>query len=145
MTRISGKVKKEELKQKPIDPLWRGLGCFSFLAFTVGFYFLIGFLINRINEANQTQRFLPPPIQNGIPRSPFTLVDYAIPNTGQNLGTDVVDVRRIKFGWDWVDLTFTLFFGLIVYALVVIVYGLINPPPKDEVADYIQRRNSRSR
>ncbi|MBL8045346.1 MAG: hypothetical protein JNL09_02340 [Anaerolineales bacterium] len=145
MTRISGKVRKDELKQKPIDPLWRGIGCFSFLAFTVGFYFLMGFLITRINEANQTQRFLPPPIENGIPRSPYTLVDYEIPNNGQNLGTDVVSIRRITFGWDWVDLAFTFFFALIAYALTVILYGIFNPPPKDDVGQYIQRRSGRSR
>lgn len=145
MTRISGKIKKEEFKQKPIDPLWRGLGCIFFLLLTVGLYFLMGFLVERINLANQTQRFLPPPIQSGIPRAPFKIVDYEIPNTGQNLGTDVVDIRRITIGGDWVDLAFTLFFSLILYALFVILYGLLNPPPKDEVAQYIRRRSDRSR
>jgi len=145
MARISGKIQKDVQKQKPIDPLWRGVGCFSFLLFTVGLYFLIGFVITQVNIANQTQRFLPSPLQNGIPRAPYTLIDYEIPDTGQNLGTDVVSIRRITFSWDWVDLTFTLFFSLILYALMVIVYGIINPPPKDEVAPYIQRRSGRSR
>ncbi len=97
----------KEPKKETIDPIWRGIGCLILLGLTVGAFWLTGYLI----ELQQQTGFLPV----GIP------TNFSVP-----VGRFFTIPGRLIM-----QLVVTIFLDIIVYGLMVVGYGVVNPPKKD--------------
>jgi hypothetical protein len=91
-------------KQRRLNPVWHGIGFVVMVALTIGTFWLAGLML----ELNWQQPFLPFP----VPRN-FTLTLHeALPVIPGRLMVQVVT---------------TLLIDLLAFALMVLVYGIVNP------------------
>jgi hypothetical protein len=128
--------RERDVKKKGVDPIWRGIGCVMLLVLTVGSYFASDAIITALNESNAKRTFLPGTLSTGIPRPSYTLFTYNFPRPIDRIGDIVLSepIRSWTVKIDFVNLGVTVFFSIILYALVVLVWAVINPPklgPKD--------------
>jgi len=97
----------QPLKPKDsLNPIWRGVGCIILIILAVGGYLAAGFLL----DLNQRQPFLPFP----VPPANFSVVIIK--------GLLAIPGRVL------IQLGAMLLVDIFAYALMVIVYGIINPP-----------------
>ena len=108
-------------KKKGLDPIWRGVGCVVLVVFTVGGFFLAGYLLD-LNY-----------------RSPF--IPFAIPHgyTVHIVGPLYVPAQLT------VQLGLTLVIGIVGYSLMTVIYGLANPIQSGEKDAPPQRRGGPSK
>jgi len=102
---MSRQFQQQPMKPKGpnVHPIWRGIGCFMLVIMTVGGYWAGGFLL----DLNQRQRFLP----------------FAIPSN-----FNVVIFKFAVPGSVLVQLGAMIVVDIIAYAVMVVIYGLFNPP-----------------
>jgi hypothetical protein len=148
MGRLNMRPREADKPKKEINPVWRGLGCLSFIVLTVGCYFAADWTIEAINARNRTQAFLPGGLRSGIPRQFVTLIDYEFPKPV----TEIVGVklaqplRTWRIGFDVVTLAFTLFLAILGFSIISLVWAILNPPklgPKD--APPVRRKIDRTK
>ena len=94
---------KESPKKTELDPIWRGVGFFVLVALTVGGFWGAGVII----DLNRQHAFLPFPVPEG----------YSM----HIVGPIYLGARLL------VQLGFMLVVDLVGYALMTIVYGMVNP------------------
>ena len=148
MGRLNMRPREADLPKKGINPIWRGIGCFLFIALTVGCYFAADAVVEGINTRNRTQPFLPGGLRSGIPRQFVTLIDYEFPKPVTEVAGFKLDkpLRTWRVGFDVVTLAFTLFLAVIGFSVVSLVWAVLNPPklgPKD--APPVRRKIDRNK
>jgi hypothetical protein len=136
MGRITGfRPREATTKKKEINPIWRGIGCLSFLLLTIGCYFAADWLITAINDANRASPFLPGGLRRGIPRQYVELINYKVPPSTDVGGVELPrPVGDVSFGVDITALAVTLFLSLLLFSVIALVWAALNPPklgPKD--------------
>jgi hypothetical protein len=92
------------LKKKGVHPIWRGVGFIILVLLTVGAFWLAGYLM----ELNWREPFLPFPVPRYFTVQPYEWMP-ALP------GKLVVQIGA------------ALLIDILGYALMVVVYGIINP------------------
>jgi hypothetical protein len=132
----SWRLQEARVKKKGIDPVWRGIGCFMFLILTVGSYFVADAALNAINDANRVNRFLPAPFQGGIPRYNLNFYTYEFPRAVTEIGPLKLDrpIKTVPLRLEFISLAATLFISIVGFGLMVLIWGMLNPPklgPKD--------------
>lgn len=111
----TNRVREAQLKKKRINPLWRGVGCFTILAFTLGGYWVSGLLI----DAYLAGRFPNVPILP-LPITDYTFGPWVVPISKMVVGP-------LPFTLNLAQLLITVFVALLAYACVVLVWGALNP------------------
>ena len=99
--------KKKSGAEEPIDPIWRGVGFIVLVVLTVGGFLLAQYLIGL----NQQTHFLPFNTPTG-----FTL--------------DVTKTLKLP-GSIVLPVMFAVLLDIVGYALMVIIYALVNPKKKN--------------
>jgi CDP-diglyceride synthetase len=104
---MSGQFQRSRPTKKApsINPLWRGVGCLILILLAVGGYWAAGELL----KLNQRQPFLP----------------FAIP---ANFSIVIIKGLPAIPGSVLVQLGTMVLVDIFAYAVMVIVYGIINPP-----------------
>ncbi len=120
-------------RSKRLTPKWRGIGCVMIVVFTLGSYWLGGFLLSL----NQKTPFLPVqlPANFGFTVGPIELpVGIAASNPEQppkgrvvTLGPVDLAVGTVKFFVSWFQLALAVVVDIVVYIAMVIVYSVLNP------------------
>ena len=120
-------------KTKRIAPVWRGIGCVLLLIFTVGAYWLGGVVLS----ANQKTPFIPVQLgaDIGVTLGPLEVpvgiapAGSAAPPQGRVVAVGPVNltVGTLKFYVSWIQLAITAVVDILIYGLMVILYGLANP------------------
>jgi len=111
----------EKPKRPPVPAIWRGVGCLSVVIFTIGVYFLTGWLM----KANLPLIGVPPDLG-------FSVGPIPLPFKGNAL--DFTTGTPVKIYFSWIQLAFTGMADVIFYGMVFIVYSIVNPikpGPKD--------------
>lgn len=121
-------------KVQRLAPKWRGVGCVLLLVFTVGAYWLGGFLLSL----NQKTPFIPVqlPANFGFTVGPIEVPvgiaasDPSQPPKGRVVTVGPVDlaVGTVKFFVSWFQLALTVVVDIVAYVLMFIIYSLANPP-----------------
>lgn len=115
----------QPLKPKDdMNPIWRGVGCIVLVVMALGGYWAAGFLL----DLNQQQHFLP----------------FAVPsNFSIVLFKGVAIPGRVA-----VQLGAMVLVDIFAYAIMVIIYSILNPPklgPQDAPPPERRKRKSMSR
>ena len=108
-------------KGTAVHPIWRGIGCIMLVIMAVGGYWAAGYLL----DLNQRQRFLP----------------FAVP---YNFSVVIVKFLPALSGRVLVQLGAMILVDIFAYAIMVIIYGIFNPPrlgPQDSPP--LERRKGR--
>jgi len=107
-------LRESTLKRKQINPVWRGIGCITLVALTVGGYFLAGMLL----DLNQRERFLPFSLP---PSVGWAIKAIHVPGTPTTFGPYFIPASLL------VQLMVTLVVALLLYTLLTILYSALNP------------------
>ena len=99
--------KSKSEKEQGIDPIWSGVGFIVLIVLTVGGFLLAQYLIGL----NQQTHFLP-----------F--------NTPTNFTIDVTKTLKLP-GNIALSVMFAVLLDIVGYALMVIIYAVVNPKKKD--------------
>ncbi len=140
MSRSNPTMSNSTIKSKSqrIHPIWRGIGCLSILALTVGAYFAAGFAIDVL----KTVPSLPLP----IPDVKSSVGPIFLPWV--KLEAPYADTITIApFNVSWTQLSIAAAVDVVVYALVFIIYSLVNPNrlgPKDAPPVYPRKGRPKS-
>ncbi len=154
MSRLRIKQTGQQPSKDP-NPIWRGVGCVSMFVLTLGSYILSGPVIAFIN----TQGWLP----FRIPNTMTTLVDNYFPRplakfpfneccidlpAGWAFRMDGFEFSQVRFmlGVWPLQVVFAIFVGLLLFAIMTMIWGIINPPklgPQD--APPIHRKIDKSK
>jgi hypothetical protein len=142
------RIQEAKKPKKGINPIWRGIGCVTFLLLTVGVYFGVGWAIDAINEANRAEPFLTGPLAGGIQTLPVNLFTYEFPRAVTEFGPLRFDppLRRIPINFDLLNGFVALLVAVLAYAAMVVVWAFFKPPklgPKD--APPVYRKIDRSK
>lgn len=100
-----GRLRQAPVKRKGINPMWRGVGLVILIVFAVGGYFLAGYLIEAKVFPFVPTQFKPIIIHKALPALP---------------GKEVIKVG------------FSLLLDVLVYAIMFIVYTVVNPLKHDQ-------------
>ncbi len=129
----SDRYVRTETKTRRLAPKWRGIGCVLLLVFTVGAYWLGGFVLSL----NQKTPFLPVqlPANFGFTVGPIDVpvgIAAADPaRAGQDrvrtLGPVDLTVGTLKFFVSWFQLAITVLVALVAYILMVAIFSMLNP------------------
>ena len=109
-------------KSKGINPIWRGIGFLILVALTVGAFWLAGYLL----EMHW--------------RTPFPWVPFAIP---RNFTVQFHRLLPVWPGKIFVQLVAALIIDLLGYAVMVVVYSVLNPIRPGETDAPQPRRRGR--
>lgn len=142
------RIQEAKRSRKGINPIWRGIGCVTFVLLTLGVYFGVGWAIEAINTANRAEPFLTGPLAGGIRTLPIEIYTYEFPRAVTEFGTLRFDppLRRIPITFDVLNGLVALLVAVLMYALMVMIWAFINPPrlgPKD--APPVYRKIDRSK
>jgi hypothetical protein len=120
-------------KVKRLAPAWRGIGCVLLLIFTVGAYWLGGVVLS----ANKKTPFIPVQLgaDIGFTMGPIevpvgiALAGSAQPPQGRvvTMGPVNLMVGTLKFYVSWMQLALTAIVDVLIFGIMVIVWGLANP------------------
>lgn len=154
MSRIRIKQAGQQPSKEP-DPIWRGVGCVFMFVLTLGSYLLSGPVITFINA----QRWFPFQIPNPMvalvdtyfprPLAKFPFNDCCIDlPAGWAFRMDGFEFSQVRFmlGVWPLQVVFAIFVGLLMFAVITMIWGIINPPklgPQD--APPIHRKIDKSK
>jgi hypothetical protein len=113
--RGGNRVREATTKKKGLHPVWRGVGCFTMVLFTVGGYLLSGALIS----AYRSGAFPNVPVLP-LPMDDITLGPWTVPVSN-------VVVGPLPFTFNWTQVLVTVFLALLSYSLVALIWGALNP------------------
>lgn len=142
------RIREAKKPKKGVNPLWRGIGCVTFVLLTLGVYFGVGWAIEAINEANRREPFLTGPLAGGIRTLPIEIYTYEFPRAVTEFGPLRFDppLRRIPITFDALNGMVALLTAILLYALMTMIWAFVNPPklgPKD--APPVYRKIDRSK
>jgi hypothetical protein len=104
MSRVPQAFRESTIKRHQINPIWRGIGLILLILFTVGAFWLAGYVLDR--------GLLAPYLPFPIPRDfTVTLAKWIPPLPGKLL----------------VQIGAALLLDVLAYAVMVVFYALINP------------------
>ena len=96
--------------QKGINPIWRGAGCLLMFVFTIGGYYLTGWLIDTFGS-----------------RLPFRIPTYEFPLGPWRVPISGVVIERFPFRIDPAQLILTVVVMIVMFSLMTVVWGMMNP------------------
>lgn len=114
-------------KRDRIHPIWRGVGCLSLIALTIGVYWAADTLLaqNRLNA------FIP----------------FPIPDMSFSIGPIRLPWGTFQQSISWISVALAAVIDVIVYGFVFVAYSLANPiklGPKDAPPVYPRKGRQKS-
>src|SRR5437016_188864 len=104
MSRVSQAFHESTLKKQEINPIWRGIGFIVIILLTVGAFWLAGYVLDH--------GLLAPYLPFAIPRDFTVTINKSLPTLPGKL---------------LVQIGAALLLDVLGYALMVVVYAIINP------------------
>jgi hypothetical protein len=129
MRHSSSRLREARAEKKSLNPIWRGIGFVILISFMVGGYYAAGVLLNH-------------------PAWP-----YKVPaNIGMDIPLIQVPFSPVSFGpyritgAQFVQVGAALVIALLVYSMMVAVYGALNPvKPGEHDAPPVRRKIDKSK
>ncbi len=109
MSRVPPAFRESTLKQKDLNPIWRGIGCFMIVLLTVGAFWLAGYVLDHNLLA------------------PYLLLLHAPFSIPSNFTVTIATWLPTLPGKPLVQIGAALLIDVLAWALLAVFYSILNP------------------